>query len=95
MCTCTVGTCHDADDLSHDNDLYNRTRLNQSIESLYQNRKETTKFKWCDRKFELNVVQEKVIKVLKVKQKTKIISCPKKPKKIVTNGKEMMKYMSK
>ena len=54
----------------------NRTRLNQSIESLYRNRKDTTKFKWCEKKFELNVVQEKVIKVLNVKQATKIISYP-------------------
>ena len=40
-----VGTCHDVDDLSYDNDLYNKTRLNQSIESLSRNRKDTTKFK--------------------------------------------------
>ena len=54
----------------------NRTRLNQSIESLSRNRKGTTKFKWCEKKFGLNVVQEKVIKVLNVKQETKIISYP-------------------
>ena len=36
----------------------------------------TTKFKWCEKKFELIVVQEKVTKVLKVKQETKIISYP-------------------
>ena len=41
--------CHDVDDLSYDNDLYNRTRLNQSIESLSGNRKDTTKFKWCEK----------------------------------------------
>ena len=75
-----VGMCHDVDDLSYDNDLYNRTRLNQSIESLSQNRKDLTKFKWCEKTFELNVVQEKVVKVLKVKQETKIISYPKKPR---------------
>ena len=91
----TVGTCHHIDDLSYDNDLYNRTRLNQSIESLSRNRKDTTKFEWCEKKFESNVVQEKVVKVLKVKQETKIISYPKKPRKIVINDKEMMKHMSK
>ena len=90
-----VGTCHDVDDLSYDNDLYNRTTLKQSIESLSRNRKDTTKFKWCEKKFELNVVQEKVVKVLQVKQETKIISYPKKPRKIVINDKEMMKHMSK
>ena len=51
-----VGTCHDIDDLSYDNDLCNRARLNQSIEFLSWNRKDTTKFKWCEKKFELNVV---------------------------------------
>ena len=50
----------------------NITRLNQSIESLCWNRKDTTKFKWCEKKFELNIVQEKVIKVLKVKQEPKL-----------------------
>ena len=90
-----VGTYHDVDDLSYDNDLYNRTRLKQSIESLSRNRKDTTKFKWCEKKFELNVVQEKVVKVLQVKQETKIISYPKKPRKIVINDKEMTKHMSK
>ena len=87
--------CHDVDDLSYDNDLCNRTRLNQSIESLSRNRKDTTKFKWCEKKFELNVVQEKVVKVLNMKQETKIISYSKKPRKIVINDKEMMKHMSK
>ena len=75
--------------------IMNRTRLNQSIESLSRIRKDTTKFKWCEKKFELNVVQEKVIKVLKVKQETKIISYPLKPRKIVINDKEMRKHMSK
>ena len=37
-----VGTCHDVRGLSYDNQLYNRTRLNQSIESLCRIRKETT-----------------------------------------------------
>ena len=37
-----VGACLDIVDLNYDNDLYNRTRLNQSIESLYRNRKEAT-----------------------------------------------------
>ena len=54
----------------------NKTRLNQSIEYLSRNRKDTTKFKWCEKKFELIVVQEKVTKVLKVKQVTKIIFYP-------------------
>ena len=54
----------------------NRTRLNQSIESLTRNRKDTTKFKWCEKKFELIVVREKVTEVLKVNQETKIISYP-------------------
>ena len=54
----------------------NRTRLNQAIESLSRNRKDTTKFKFCEKKFELIVVQEKVTKVLKIKQETKIISYP-------------------
>ena len=54
----------------------NRTRLIQSIKSLSRNTKDTTKFKLCEKKFELNVVQEKVIKVLKVKQETKIIFYP-------------------
>ena len=87
--------CHDIDDLSYDNDLYNRTRLNQSIESLSRNRKDATKFKWCEKKFELNVVQEKGVKVLKVKQETKVISYPKKPRKIVINDKEFTTHMSK
>ena len=56
--------------------IMNRTRLNQTIESLSRNRKDTTKFKWCEKRFELIVVQEKVTKVLKVKQETKIISYP-------------------
>ena len=56
--------------------LMNRTRLNQSIESLSRNRKDTTKFKWCEKRFELIVVQEKVTKVLKVEQETKIMSYP-------------------
>ena len=38
----TVGACHDVGHMSYDNDLYNRTRPNQSIESWYQNRKEST-----------------------------------------------------
>ena len=88
-----TGTCHEVDDLSYDNDLYNRTRLNQSFES--RNRKDTTKFKWCEKKFELNVVQEKVVKVLNVKQETKIISYSKKRRKIVINDKKMTKHMSK
>ena len=29
----TVVACHDVGHMSYDNDLYNRTRLNQSIES--------------------------------------------------------------
>ena len=37
--TTPVGACHDVDHMSYD---YNWTRLNQSIESLYRNRKETT-----------------------------------------------------
>ena len=37
-------------ELSYDNDLYNRTRLNHSVESLSGNRKENTKSKWCERK---------------------------------------------
>ena len=36
--------------------IYNRTRPNRSVESLFGNRKETTKFKRCEKKFELNVV---------------------------------------
>ena len=63
-----MGACHDVYSLSNDNHLYNRTRLNQSIDSLSRNRKKTTKFRWCEKKFELNVVQEKVIRVLHVKQ---------------------------
>ena len=90
-----VGTCHDVDDLSYDNDSYNRIRLNQSVKPLSRDRKDTTKFKWCEKKLELNFVQEEVVKVLKVKQETKIISYPKKPRKIVTNDKEMTKRMSK
>ena len=89
------GTCYDIDDLSYDNDLYNRTRLNQSIESLSRNRKDATKFKWCEKKIELNVVQEKVAKVLNMKQETKIIFYSKEPRKIVINDKEMTKHMSK
>ena len=69
--------------------IMNRTRLNQIIESLSRNRKDTTKFKCCEKKFELNVVQEKVTKVLKVKQETKIISYPQKPRKIMINDKEI------
>ena len=69
--------------------IMNRTRLNQTIESLSRNRKDTTKFKWCEKKFELIVVQEKVTKVLKIKQETKIISYPQKPRKIVINDKEI------
>ena len=34
-----VGAYHDVGDLSYDNDLYNRIRLNMSIESLSQNRR--------------------------------------------------------
>ena len=49
---CRGGVC----ELRYDNDLYNRTRLNHSVESLFGNRKETTKFKRCEKKFELNVV---------------------------------------
>ena len=52
--------CRGIGELSYDNDLYNRTRLNHSVESSFGNRKESTKFKWCEKKFELNVVQEKV-----------------------------------
>ena len=37
--TTPVGGCHDVDHISYE---YNRTRPNQSIESLYWNRKETT-----------------------------------------------------
>ena len=44
----------------------NRKRLNQITESLSRNRKDTSKFNWCEKKFELIVVQEKVTKVLKV-----------------------------
>ena len=40
-------------------------------------------------------MQEKVIKVLKVKQETKIISYPEKPRKLVINDKEMRKHLSK
>ena len=40
--TVPVGACHDERSLSNDNHLYNRTRLNQSIESLFRNRKEAT-----------------------------------------------------
>ena len=61
--------------------IINRTRLNQSIKTLSRNRKNTTKFKLCEKKFESNDVQEKVITVIKVKQKTKIITYPKKPRK--------------
>ena len=75
--------------------IMNRTRQNQTIESLSRNRKDTTKFKWCEKKFELIVVQEKVTKVLKVKQETKLISYPKKPRKIVINDQEMTKHRSK
>ena len=35
-----VGACHDVGHMSYDNHLYNRTRLNQSIESLSRNRNE-------------------------------------------------------
>ena len=66
-----VSMCHDVCDFSYDDHLYNRTRLNQSIESLSRNRKETTKCMLCEKKFKLNFVQEKVIRVLQVKQKTK------------------------
>ena len=38
--TAPVGACHDVGHMSYDNHLYNRTRLNQSIESLSRNRKE-------------------------------------------------------
>ena len=38
--TLPLGACHDVCSLSYDNHLYNKTRLNQSIESLFQNRKE-------------------------------------------------------
>ena len=37
--TTYVGMCHDVDHMSYE---YNGTRPNQSIESLYRNRKETT-----------------------------------------------------
>ena len=76
-----VGGCRDIGDLSYHIDLHNRTRLNQTIEYLSRNKKETTKFKLCEKKFELKVVQEKVTRVLKVNQKIKIISYWKKPKK--------------
>ena len=52
--------CSGVGELSYDNDLYNRTRLNHYVESLFGNKKETTKCKWCEKKFELNDVQEKV-----------------------------------
>ena len=48
--------CRGVGELRYDNDLYNRTRLNHSVESLFGNRKETTKFKWFEKKSELNVV---------------------------------------
>ena len=48
--------CRGVSDLRYDNDLYNKIRLNHSVESLFRNRKETTKFKWSEKKFELNVV---------------------------------------
>ena len=35
--------CHGVGVLRYDNDLYNRTRLNPSVKSLFGNRKETTK----------------------------------------------------
>ena len=38
--TAPVGACHDVGHMSYDNHLYNRTRLNQSIESLSRNRME-------------------------------------------------------
>ena len=38
--TAPVGACYDVGHMSYDNNLYNRTRLNQSIESWYQNRKD-------------------------------------------------------
>ena len=34
--------------------------MNQSVESFPQNKKKTTNFKLCEKKFEKNVVQEKV-----------------------------------
>ena len=47
--------CHGVGELRYDNDLYNKTRMNHSVESLFVNRKETTKFKGFEKKFELNV----------------------------------------
>ena len=47
----TVDVCHDVGHMSYDNDLCNRTRLNQSIESWYQNSKETTCSALFHRKF--------------------------------------------
>ena len=46
-----VGACHDVGHMSYDNHLYNMTRPNQSIEFLYQNRKETTRSALCHKKF--------------------------------------------
>ena len=46
-----VGTCHDVRDLSYDNHLYSRARLNQSIESLSRNREETTRSVLIHQKF--------------------------------------------
>ena len=48
--------CRGVGELRYDNDLYNRTILNHSVESLSGNRKENTKFKWFEKKCELNVV---------------------------------------
>ena len=42
--------CLGVGELSYDNDLYNRTRPNHSVESLAGNRKETANFKWCEKK---------------------------------------------
>ena len=52
----TVGVCHDVLHSSYDNHLYNRTKLNQSIESLNQNRKETTYSALFQRKFSKSLI---------------------------------------
>ena len=59
-----VGPCHDVRSLSYDNHLYKRTRLNQSIESFSQNRKETTRFALIHQKFfkKSHLCKKKLIK---------------------------------
>ena len=78
-----IGACHDVGHLSYINDLYNRTRLNQSIEFLFQDRKESTKFKLCERKSLVQLICRKSYKSPLGKQKTEIVYCTKKPRKSV------------